>query len=317
LGSGERSRGGSSFIEVKPSCFQRANANTTPRELLKYALDIREFQRRTRLSRCNVANLIRELNQFLLPMLNSRVAISEKLIRKEALEKVIKRLLRFLKPEAFQGAMKAINERILAALDVSGSGKVDLGMTFAVLALVCSGSLEKRKHTAFDALVYRSSQTMDGEISKQDARKFLRVLRACYRHSSAGESNLGNSGGSSAAEESRDRYVSLSFPEFVEMLDDPDRGFGVLSVLEKLEKEVSSRIVCSVCSYPVSGPWFKETSSSFILCSLCYSSGRVPLSSAKDGKFYFFKEYNGELEVVKDRLNLSCVEACKRTSKHS
>lgn len=43
-------------------------------------------------------------------------------------EEILRRLLVFLKPEAFQGAIKAINERILSVLDDSGSGRVDMGM---------------------------------------------------------------------------------------------------------------------------------------------------------------------------------------------
>ena len=80
----------------------------------------------------------------------------------------------------------------------------------------------------------------------------------------------------SSSIEDEDHHISLSFPEFVELLEDPDRGFRVLNVVEKLEMEVYGRVSCSVCGYPISGPRFKETNSNFILCSLCYSSGKVP-----------------------------------------
>eukprot|EP00250_Pteridium_aquilinum_P019821 c24588_g1_i1 orf=551-3034(+) len=297
---GDSFRAEDNFIVVESVRFRRENARTTPRQWLASALDIRQFQRCTRFNRCDVANVKKELNQTLLLVPSPDADISEKLIRKVELEKVIRRLLHFLKPEAYQGAMKLLNERILAVLDSTGSGRVDLGMVFAVLAPVCGGSLDRRKRTAFDALVFRSSKTIDGEILKQDAKKYLRVLRAAYVHSQ-GE---GNHGEGTAGED----HTSLSFPEFVEMLDDPDCGFGILNVLAKLEMEDHvrhGRQACSVCCYPIFGPRFKETRLNFSLCSSCYSSGRVP-SAAKHEEFYYFKEVNSELGAAfKDKLQ-SC-----------
>ncbi|KAH0916800.1 hypothetical protein HID58_031246, partial [Brassica napus] len=46
-----------------------------------------------------------------------------KSVRKPNVEETLRRLLVFLKPEAFQGGIKAINERTLSVLDDSGSGR--------------------------------------------------------------------------------------------------------------------------------------------------------------------------------------------------
>lgn len=102
---------------------------------------------------------------------------------------------------------------------------------------------------------------------------------------------------------SYDDQASISFPEFLDLFDDSDWGFGILNVLVKLE--ASDRVrhsgqACVVCSYPITGPWFKEVTENFSLCSLCYSEGKVPSSSKKDE--YCFKEYNSEAEAVRDRL---------------
>jgi hypothetical protein len=100
----------------------------------------------------------------------------------------------------------------------------------------------------------------------------------------------------------------LSFPEFIDLFDDPDWGFGILDVLSRLERCDSARhhrISCSACSYPVVGPWFRETSSGFSLCSLCYSQGRVPASSSSAQQPEFrFKEYRSDAEAMRDRLCL-------------
>lgn len=292
---GDSFRAEDNCMTVESSRFRRANARTTPRQWLACALDIRLFQKHTRLNRCDIASVKKELGQSHLLVSSSRVGMSEKSIRKEALEKVLRRLLHFLKPEAFQNAVKVINEKVLTLLDTTESGRVDLGMVFAVLSPVCGGSLDKRKHTAFDALVWRSSKNIGGEISKEDAIQYMKILRAAYL-TSQGPSDLMEFNGD-------DDQASLSFPEFVDMFDDPEWGFGILGILAKLEmgdRVRHGRQTCSVCSYPIVGPRFKEVKANFSLCSFCYSAGKVPVA-AKQEEFYF-KEYNSEVEAVKDRL---------------
>ena len=90
-----------------------------------------------------------------MPISQSGSGVSEKTIRKAALEQILRRLLNFLKPETFQGAFKAVNERVLTVLDGSGSGRVDLGLFYAILSPICAGPPEKRKRYAFNSLVWR------------------------------------------------------------------------------------------------------------------------------------------------------------------
>lgn len=296
---GDSFRAEDNSVTVEASRFRRANASTTPRQWLAWALEIRKFQRCTRLNKCDIATIKKEIAQTNLPVSSSGMGTAEKSIRKEALERVLRRMLHFLKPEAFQGAMKAINEKVLTLLDTNDSGRVDLGMVFAVLAPVCGGPLDKRKHTAFDSLVWRSSRNKGGEISKGDASQYIKVLRAAYLAAPQEQDDLVEI---NRGEEDR---ASISYPEFVELFDDAEWGFGILNILVRLEMEDRvrhGRQTCSVCSYPIIGPRFKEVRSNFSLCSFCYSTGKVPLMARQEE--YYFKEYNSEVEAVKDRFKL-------------
>ncbi|MCO5604942.1 hypothetical protein L7F22_059117 [Adiantum nelumboides] len=305
VGDSFRAEDNSRTVEV--SRFRRANASTTPRQWLACALEVRKFQRCTRLNKCDISTLKKELVQPNPPIFTSGIGTAEKSIRKEGLERILRRLLHFLKPEAFQGAVKAINKKVLTVLDLNESGRVDLGMVFAVLAPICGGPLDKRKHAAFDALVWRSSTDKGGEISKGDASQYIKILRAAYLCSPEEQNDLVE-----ITREEEDR-TSISYPEFVELFDDAEWGFGILNILARLETEDRvrhGRQTCSVCSYPIVGPRFKEVRSSFSLCSFCYSTGKVPLISRQEE--YYFKEYNSEVEAVKDRCAeyTSCVSKC-------
>lgn len=294
---GDSFRAEDNSIMVEASRFRRANASTTPSQWLACALEIRKFQRCARLSKCDTASIKKEISQTNLPVSSSSMGTSEKSIRKEVLEKVLRRLLHFLKPEAFQGAMKAINEKVLTLLDTTDSGRVDLGMVFAVLSPLCGGSLDKRKHTAFDALVWRSSKNKGGEISRGDANQYMKILRDAY---------LAPQEQNDLEEVNREEdHSSISYSEFLEIFDDSEWGFGILKVVARLETEDRVRHgnqACSVCSYPIIGPRFKEVRSNFSLCSFCYSTGKVPLTARQEE--YYFKEYTSEVEAVKDRLKL-------------
>ena len=283
-------------VIIEASHFKQVNTKTTPRQWLSSALEIRHFQRQTRLGRCNVGNVKKEFMESQLPISSSGGSAGSKSVRKEFLEKVMRRLLPFLRPDTFQGTIKAINGKILSVLDGGISGRVDVGMFFALIAPICSGTQEKRKRVAFEALVWRSSKEV-GAISKSDASLYLKLLRAVY---------FPIQGASAILEVYQmDDQTLVSFPEFVEMFDDPDWGFGILDVLVRLENTDGVRHygqTCAVCAYPIIGPWFKEISSSFALCSLCYSEGKVPASAKQDE--YCFKEYRSDAEVIKDRLCL-------------
>jgi hypothetical protein len=95
--------------------------------------------------------------------------VPEKSIRKSNLEEILCILLIFLKPDTFQGGVKAINERTLLVLDENGSGRLDLGMFLAILALICGGPLETRKRIAINALLWRPMNEGGANLKKVDA----------------------------------------------------------------------------------------------------------------------------------------------------
>ncbi|XXG66099.1 hypothetical protein AAC387_Pa05g3645 [Persea americana] len=293
-GGGGGGDGEGAFIVVEPSRFKKVGRKTTIRQDLACALEIRAFQRVTRLSHCDVDLLKKEMNENDVPVSYSGSGLPEKSIRKAALEEILRRLLRFLKAETFQGAVKAINERVLAVLDGSGSGRVDLGMFFAVLAPICMGSSDKRKRTVFDALLWRPVNEGGTQIRRADAISYIKFLRAVY---------IPDHGISDMMEVHGEADVSMvSYPEFLQMFDDADWGFGIMQTLVKLESgdriRHGSRI-CAVCRYPIIGSRFKEMRSHFSLCNQCYSQGKVP-SSVKQEE-YMFKEYENETKAMKDK----------------
>ncbi|KAF5739361.1 hypothetical protein HS088_TW12G00566 [Tripterygium wilfordii] len=286
--------GEGAFINVETSKFKTADEKTTFRQDLANALHMRSFQRITRLSRCDVELLKKEMRENDVPVSYSGNGVPQKSIRKPNLEEVLCRLLIFLKPETFQSAVKAINERILSVLDEMGSGRVDLGLFFAILAPICSGSLDKRKRIAFDALLWRHQNEGGSHIKRVDAVGYIRLLRAIYIPSHGASEGLEVHGETDAS--------MVSFNEFLVMLDDPDWGFAIILTLVKLEtgdRNRHGRHVCSVCYYPVIGSRFKEMKSHFSLCNHCYSEGKVPPTCKQDE--YKFKEYGSEADAMKDK----------------
>ncbi|ERN10858.1 hypothetical protein AMTRI_Chr09g19730 [Amborella trichopoda] len=294
----QSSNGEAGFIVVEASKFKANKNKATPRQELGHALQIRSFQRLTRLGSCNVELLKKELGESQVPVSYSGSGAPEKSIRKAALEGFIRKLLHSLKAETFQGAMRAINERILVVLDGSGSGRVDMGMFCAILAPICAGTPEKRKRAVFDALIWRAVEEAGGQIRKTDADIYIKLLRAVYLPMT-GISDLMEVNGESDAS-------MVSFPEFLEMFDDQDWGFGIMKTLLKLE--TSDRIrhghhVCAVCRYPIIGLRFKELKARLSLCSTCYSEGKVP--SACKQEEYTFEEFGSESESIREKFH-SC-----------
>ncbi|KAK8705681.1 hypothetical protein V6N13_049276 [Hibiscus sabdariffa] len=286
--------GEGAFVIVEPSKFKTVGEKTTLRQDLGNAIQIRDFQKITRLSRCDVDLLQKEMNETDVPVSYSGGGAPQKSIRKPNLEEVLRRLLSFLKPETFQGAVKSINEKILSILDETGSGRVDLGMFYAVLAPICNGAPDKRKRIAFDALLWRPVNEGGSRIKKVDALQYIKLLRAIYIPSHGISEMLEIHGETDSS--------MVSFSEFLSMFDDPDWGFGIMSTLLKLEtgdRNRHGRQVCSVCRYPVIGSRFKEVKSHFSLCNQCYSEGKVPPSFKQDE--YKFKEYGSEAEAMKDK----------------
>ncbi|XP_057429260.1 uncharacterized TPR repeat-containing protein At1g05150-like [Lotus japonicus] len=286
--------GESAFVIIEPSKFKTVGEKTTTRQELASALQIRALQRVTRLTRCSVELLKKEMSENDVPVSYSGSGVPQKSIRKPNLEETLRRLLSFLKPETFQGAVKAINERILSVLDESGSGRLDLGMFFAILAPICGGPSERRKRIAFDALLWRPMNEDGANIRKIDAATYIKLLRAVY---------VPSIGASELMEVRGDADTSMvSFSEFLVMFDDPDWGFGIMPTLLKLEAGDRNRhgnTVCSICHYPIIGSRFKEIKSHFSLCNQCYSEGKVP-STIKQEE-YRFKEYGSEGEAMKDK----------------
>ncbi|KAK1288114.1 putative TPR repeat-containing protein [Acorus calamus] len=298
---------GPDFVVVEVSKFKRVGRKTTVRQELASALEIRAFQMTTRLGRCDVELLKKEMGEADVPVSYSGTSgAPQRSIRKAALEIILRRLLRTLKAESFQGAMRAINERILSVLDASGSGRVDLAMFFAVLAPLCSGPPDRRKRVVFDALLWRPvNETGSTQIKRTDAIAYIKILRAVY---------VPLHGVSDMMEVHGESDVSkISFPEFLAMFDDPDWGFGILSTLVKLEegdRKRHGRHICAICRYPIVGSRFKETRSRFSLCNRCYSEGKVPLAFKQEE--YSFKEYGSESEALKDKC--ACFNLHSRSS---
>ncbi|KAL4590297.1 hypothetical protein LXL04_003225 [Taraxacum kok-saghyz] len=198
----------------------------------------------------------------------------------------------------YLGILYPFNLNILTVLDESESGRVDLGMFFAILSPICGGSPEKRKRVAFDSLLWwpvnEQQQEGKGKIIRVDALRYIKLLRLIYIPSQ-GTSELLEIHG-----ETDDSMVS--FTEFTDMFDDSDWGFGILPTLMKLEfsdRNRHGKQSCGVCRYPIIGSRFKEMKSGFSLCGQCYSEGKVPTSFKFDE--YRFKEYVKESEAVKDK----------------
>ncbi|XP_047072415.1 uncharacterized TPR repeat-containing protein At1g05150-like [Lolium rigidum] len=294
-GKNDAAQGEEAFVIVEPSKFKRVGRQTTLRQDLASALDIRAFERTTKLGHCDAELLRKEMNETDVPVSYSGTGIPEKSIRKAALEVILRRLLSFLKPDTFQGAVKAMNERILSVLDASGSGRVDLGMFFAIIAPICSGPVDRRKRVVFDALLWRpASEGGRGQIRRSDALSYIKLLRAVYVPIHGASDMLEMHGESDP--------TMVSYTEFLEMFNDPDWGFGILSTLVKLEDSDHVRHgshTCSICRYPIIGSRFKETKHSFSLCNRCYSEGKVPSAFKLDE--YRFKEYGNESEALIDK----------------
>lgn len=285
--------GDAAFVTVEPSNFKTSGDKTTIRQDLVNALRIRTFQRVTRFGRVDVELLKKEMRENDVPVSYSGSGAPQRSIRKPNLEEILRKFLNFLKPETFQGAVKAINERILSGLDDTGSGRVDLGMFYAVIAPICSGSLEKRKRVVYDALLWRPANEGNSLVKKADVDSYLKTLRSIYLLSQ-GDSDLEVHG--------EEDLSMVPFSEFLVMFNDPDWGFGIMSTLVKLEtgdRTRHGRHVCSVCRYPIIGSRFKEVKAHFSLCNQCYSEGKVPPSFKQEE--YKFKEYGSEADAVKDK----------------
>ncbi|GFZ10407.1 calcium-binding tetratricopeptide family protein [Actinidia rufa] len=133
------------FIIVEPSKFKTVGEKTTVRQELANALAVRAFQRITRLSRCDVELLKKEMTENDAPVSYSGRGVPEKSIRKASLE------------------VELIWACVLLFLH-----------QFVV------GLLKKRKRAAFDSLLWRPVNEDSTQIRKVDALKYIKLLRAIY-----------------------------------------------------------------------------------------------------------------------------------------
>eukprot|EP00245_Coleochaete_scutata_P009579 TRINITY_DN3182_c0_g1_i1.p1 TRINITY_DN3182_c0_g1~~TRINITY_DN3182_c0_g1_i1.p1 ORF type:complete len:818 (+),score=193.10 TRINITY_DN3182_c0_g1_i1:87-2540(+) len=283
---GELANGGAATV-IDASRFKRAANKCTPRTDLGAALEIRAFQRLTRLVRCPVKSLLAEqTNSNLIP------GATDKMVRKAALEKILRRLLNFLTAETFQGAVRAVNERILSVLDTQSRGSVDLAMFLAVVSPLCQGLPEERKRVAFEALVWRGGRSQGQEVIRSDAKKYFHMLQAVYHPV-----------GDGVRPEPEDDRTAVTFREFNEMFENAQTGFPLMDVLLKLEHSDRIRhnsLTCSVCAYSIIGLRYREVHVHFNLCSMCYSEGKVPAQYKRED--YVFKEFSTETSGSFDKL---------------
>ncbi|KAJ4868366.1 putative TPR repeat-containing protein [Raphanus sativus] len=171
-----------------------------------------------------------------------------------------------------------------------------MGMFYAVIAPLCGGHSDKRKRVAFEALLWRPVNEGSSQITKTDADKYIKLLRAIYIPSHGMSEMLEVHG----EEEGAGSSVTVTFNQFLAMFEDPDWGFGIMSTILKLEGNDRNRHgnhVCSVCRYPIIGSRFKEVKARFSLCNQCYSEGKVPPSFKQEE--YRFREYGSEAEAMK------------------
>ncbi|KAG6399324.1 hypothetical protein SASPL_140800 [Salvia splendens] len=259
--------GEAAFVTVEPSKFKAVGEKTTLRPELAIVLDIINFQRVTRLNRCEVEKIKMEMSEGDVPISYSDSGMSERFIHKASLEGILHKLLSFLKPEAFVRVVKAINQKILS-------------------------SVEKRKQTSYESLLWCLVNEGNAQVKKSDAQRYIKLLRRIYIPTH-GISEISEIRGEI------DDNSLVSSTEIFAMFDDQERGFSIMSTLVKLEGRDRSRHgrhVCGTCRYPIIGPRFKETKDHFSLCSRCYSEGRVSCSGKQEE--YRFKEYANE--AVKD-----------------
>ncbi|KAL3514118.1 hypothetical protein ACH5RR_026835 [Cinchona calisaya] len=277
----DNGNGVGAYVIVEPSKFKTAEETTTLRRDLASALDIRVFQKITKLHQCDVELVKKQMDENA-NVVDSVSSSAKRSIRKASVEGSLRELLGLLKPETFVAAVKAINQKILSVLDEPKSGKVDLCLFLAVIAPLCRGPLDKRKRVAYHALLLLPGNEGSSKIRKTDAQRYIKLLRAIYVPS------LGATEMLEVPEETDTSMVSLT--EFLAMFDNQDSGFGIVSTLLKLETgERNGSYVCASCRYPIIGSRFKEIKSHFSLCSHCYSEGKVPPTINQVE--FIFKEY--------------------------
>ncbi|KAI8549430.1 hypothetical protein RHMOL_Rhmol06G0023700 [Rhododendron molle] len=261
------------FIIVEPSKFKTVTERTTSRQELAIALDVRAFQKITRLSRCDVELLKKDMTENNAPVSYSGTGVPEKSICLFARLHWRKSFLYWMNQSRVEWIWACFS-RFLPHF---------------VVALLKEGN---ELHWML-CMLWRPVNENSTQIQKVDAQQDIKLLRAIYIPSHGMSEILEIHGETDSA--------MVSFTEFLAMFDDPDWGFGVMSGLVKLEsvdRNLYGNHVCSICCYPVIGSWFKEMKSLFSLSSQCYSGGKVPPTFKLEE--YKFKKYASASEAMKD-----------------
>eukprot|EP00899_Mesostigma_viride_P004198 jgi/Mesvir1/1377/Mv21649-RA.1 len=283
--------------------FSRSSVKTTTREDMAAALDVRSFQRHCHFNLCPVKRMHDLIDDSQLPPGSgygggpAGGGGSDKLVRKAALEKVLRKLLDHATNVTFQGAMKSINERLLSVLDKEGRGVVDFAHFIAVVAPLLHGSTHERKRVVFDALLWRRGSIHDQVLPRRDLVGYFELLDAMYRKRGGGahllqtrEPTYVTAGGEGKDGVGMGGGGEVSFKEFSAYFDGP-QGFTLLVPLRKLEDGDRIRhhgLKCSVCMYSIIGPRYHCVNANFDLCIHCYCEGKVPPVARRDE--YVFKE---------------------------
>eukprot|EP00475_Leptophrys_vorax_P037992 TRINITY_DN6621_c3_g1_i1.p1 TRINITY_DN6621_c3_g1~~TRINITY_DN6621_c3_g1_i1.p1 ORF type:complete len:513 (+),score=31.31 TRINITY_DN6621_c3_g1_i1:68-1540(+) len=288
--------GAASFVVMDPATIKATDATVCNPTELAVALDVRAYQRHTRLSKVAVTALRHELSEA-----NFETAPRERMVRKAAVELLLRTLLPVsLPPETFQQAVRALNEKVISAVETGGgaaAAAVDLGLFLAIIALLCDGPVPDRKAVAFEALQWRRGRPEGaaGSIMKRDAEGFVQLVREIYL---PGQPPMPET---EKTEEQQAAEVGLA--EFEALVDD---YFPILYTLRKLEVYDRTRHIgmsCGVCRYAIVGLRYRETSKGrFDLCATCYSERKAPAKHAR--RAYVFGEYVTGTDKVRERLGL-------------
>ncbi|KAG0488032.1 hypothetical protein HPP92_006843 [Vanilla planifolia] len=269
------------WVQVDAAKFKRTDEGTTDRKSLADVLWIREIQKATKLGRCDVSLLKKEMDSH-----DFAASFSDGTVRKTELEILLLKLLHFLKPVAFRDVIRAFEEKIWRAMDANGSGRIHLPMFFAIVAPLCGGSPENRKRVAFDALSWQPSKhVLPPHLPRSHLQAYMKHLRNVYFPSREVTDPMEVQAGEG------ERTV-ISLVEFLELFDDRDRGFGVMGTLLKLERGErvqNSRHSCRACRCRINSIAFKEMKAGFSLCTECYIECKVPLAFEGEEE-YRFKE---------------------------
>ncbi|GJP50193.1 hypothetical protein CLOM_g9334 [Closterium sp. NIES-68] len=307
---GEGVEGGAvdgSFVVLDPARMKGSGPTVCNPTELAVALDVRAYQRHTRLSKVPVTALRAELSET-----NFETAPRERMVRKAAIELLLRQLLpEALPPETFQQAVRALNEKVISAVETGGgaaAAAVDLGLFLAIVALLCDGAVPERKLVAFEALQWRRGRPEGtrGKIMRRDAVGFVQLVREIYLPGQPPMPDEEKSG--------EEGVPDVGLEQFETLVDD---YFPILYTLRKLEVYDRTRhlgMSCDVCRYAIVGLRYRETKSRFDVCATCYSERKAPAKHAGGGSSFIggssrnrvltFAEYVTGTDKVREKFGL-------------